>query len=342
MFGDVMAYRLTSKRFLHGALTLGMVALLVYYARTVHWDAAWRAIRSASPWLLFLAALANLATVGSKALVWWIFLRPVGAPSLGLAMRATAAGAGINNLLIANSGEAARAVLVTRSSEATGTGVVAALALERLFDFIGYVLVLIGAAFLLPLPEDVARWRPAAVATLGAIVVVLIALLAHAPQAPPPGQKITGVVARARAGFERFIERLAHIVTLRRMGAALALTVVNWGTQIASYHLTAVAAHFPISVAGSITAMLLVNVGFLARATPGNVGFFQFVYAATAQAMGLSKDAAVGVALLLQVVQNVPVTVLGAALAPDLMLAARKKKLPPAPAPADGAEGSAM
>src|SRR6185312_10746373 len=157
---------------------------------------------------------------------------------------------------------------------------------------------------------------------------VLIALLAHAPHPPPADQEITGTVARMRAGFERFIERLAHIVTLRRMGAALVLTLVNWGTQIASYHLTAVAAHFPISIAGSITAMLLVNVGFLARATPGNVGFFQFVYAATAQAMGLSKDAAVGV--------------LGAALAPDLMLAARKKKLPPAAAAADGAEGSAM
>jgi uncharacterized protein (TIRG00374 family) len=336
-----MALRLTNKRFLHGALTLGMVALLVYYARTVHWDAAWRAMRSASPWLLALAALANLATVGAKAVVWWIFLRPVGAPSLGLAMRATAAGAGINNLLIANSGEAARAVLVTRSSEASGTGVVAALALERLFDFIGYVLVLIGAAFLLPLPESVARWRPEAVAMLGAIVVVLIALLSHAPHAPPPTEVITGAVARMRAGFERFIERLAHIVTVRRMGAALVLTVVNWATQIASYHLTAIAAHFPISLAGSITAMLLVNVGFLVRATPGNVGVFQLVYAATAQAMGLSSDAAVGVALLLQIVQNVPVTVLGAALAPDLMMAARRKNIPHPGASADGVEGSA-
>ena len=332
-----MAVRLTSKRFLHGVLTIGMIALLVYYARTVHWGAAWHAIRSASPWLLLLAALANLATVGAKAVVWWIFLRPVGAPSLGLAMRATAAGAGINNLLIANSGEAARAVLVTRSSEASGTGVVAALALERLFDFIGYVLVLIGAAFLLPLPQNVVRWRPEAIVVLGAIVVVLIALLVHAPHPPPVGQVITGVVARVRAGFELFIERLAHIVTVRRMGAALLLTGVNWGTQIASYHFTAMAAHFPISLAGSITAMLLVNVGFLVRATPGNVGVFQLVYAVTAQALGLSKDAAVGVALLLQVVQNGPVTVLGAALAPDLMLAARKKK-----APAMGAEETAM
>lgn len=331
-----MTSRLTNKRYLHGALTLGMVALLVYYARTVNWDAAWRAIRSASPWLLFLAALANVLTVVSKALVWWIFLRPVGAPSLGLAMRATFAGAGINNLLIANSGEAARAVLVTRSSEASGTGVVAALALERLFDFIGYVLVLIGAAFLFPLAASVARWRPEAIAMLGAIVVVLIALLSHAPHPPPADRAITGVFKRVLAAFERFIERLAHIVTIKRMGAALALTVVNWGTQIASYHLTAIAAHFPISLAGSITAMLLVNVGFLVRATPGNMGVFQLVYAVTAQALGLSSDAAVGVAVLLQVVQNGPVTVLGAALAPDLMLAARKRKAAPASAEQPG------
>ena len=56
------------------------------------------------------------------------------------------------------------------------------------------------------------------------------------------------------------------------------------------------------------------------RATPGNVGVFQLVYAVTAHTLGLSKDAAVGVALLLQTIQNVPVTVLGAILAPDLLL----------------------
>jgi len=115
---------------------------------------------------------------------------------------------------------------------------------------------------------------------------------------------------------------------------------VNWGTQIASYHLTAIAAHFPITLAGSITAMLLVNVGFLVRATPGNVGVFQLVYAVTAQAMGLSADAAVGVALLLQVVQNGPVTVLGAALAPELMVAARRKKPPFTTAGKAGAKGA--
>jgi len=80
------------------------------------------------------------------------------------------------------------------------------------------------------------------------------------------------------------------------------------------------ATHFPITVAGSIAAMITSNVGFLMRLTPGNVGLFQFVYALTAQALGLPKDAAVSTALLLQIVQNVPVVLLGTAVSPALVL----------------------
>jgi uncharacterized protein (TIRG00374 family) len=308
-----------------------VIALLVLYARTVHWGAAWRAIRSASPMLLVLATLANLVTLLVKAVTWWIFLRPAGVRSFGLALRATAAGAGINNILIANSGEAARAVFVTRISQARGSAVLAALALERLFDFVGYIILVICAAFLLPMPHDVMRWRSAAVGTLLAVVILFAILLRQSPsEAVVAGASPTTLLARLRAHGARFVGSLGAMVSLPRLGAALALTGVNWGAQIVSYHLTAMAAHFPISLVGSITTLITVNVGFLLRATPGNVGVFQVVYAVTASALGLSKDAAVGVALLLQTIQNVPVTVLGAALAPNLVMA-RGPDAPPTP-----------
>ena len=314
------------KRLLNTVITLGMLAVLVYYARTVHWAAAWREIRSASPSVLHLAALAGLVTLAAKGFTWWLFLRPSGSPSLGLAMRATAAGAGLNNLLVANGGDAARVVLVTRNSEASTTSVLAALALERLFDLIGYVLLLIGAAFSLPLPHDLERWRPAAIGVLAAIVLGLVALLARAPRVHARETVGRGLVARGLAALEHFIERLAFMVTVRRVVIALLLTIVNWGAQLISYHLTAVAAHFPISIGGSVTVLLAVNVGFFVRATPGNVGVFQLVYGVTAQALGLNRDSAVAVALLLQLIQNLPVTILAIAIAPDLLLHWRERR----------------
>jgi uncharacterized membrane protein YbhN (UPF0104 family) len=63
------------------------------------------------------------------------------------------------------------------------------------------------------------------------------------------------------------------------------------------------------------------------RATPGNVGVFQLVYGVTAEALGLHRDSAVAVALLLQLLQNVPVTLLGVAIAPGFILHWRDRRV---------------
>jgi hypothetical protein len=74
---------------------------------------------------------------------------------------------------------------------------------------------------------------------------------------------------------------------------------------------TAVAAHLPLSLAGSVAAMLAVGISFLVRATPGNLGVFQVIYAFTVRPFGVGEGAAVAVALLIQTLQVVPVVVAG-------------------------------
>jgi len=90
---------------------------------------------------------------------------------------------------------------------------------------------------------------------------------------------------------------------------------------VATYQLTALAAGFPITLVGTTAALLAVNLGFAVRATPGNLGVFQMMYAVTAAGFGLSADAATGVALLIQAQQILPVTVLGLLAAPDMLRA---------------------
>jgi hypothetical protein len=72
-----------------------------------------------------------------------------------------------------------------------------------------------------------------------------------------------------------------------------------------------------LCVFGTVAAILAVNLGFALRATPGNVGGFQFMYAISAAGFGMDKDQAVAVAFLIQAQQIIPVTLLGVALAPD-------------------------
>jgi uncharacterized protein (TIRG00374 family) len=316
-----------AKRALRWVFSIAMLVAVVLYGRTIDWATAWAAIRSASWPILLIATLANFITLGAKAVTWWIFLRAVGVPSLSLAVKATVAGAGLNNILVANSGDAARAVFVTRASGASSAAVLAALALERLFDLIGYIVLMAGAAYLLPMPHEVARWRLAAVGVLLGIVVLLGVLLRRSPAIAGVTVYPAGIVGRVRTYLDRFMGSVRHILTLERISLAMLLSLVNWAAQIVTYHLVAVAAHFPISIVGSVTTLITANVGFLVRATPGNVGVFQVVYGVTAEALGLNKDSAVAVALLLQVIQNVPVTLLAIVIAPDLLLHWRDRRV---------------
>lgn len=308
-------------------LTLLILALLVVFATKVNWHKIWASMSTVSRPMLLAAALVNLLSIVVKALRWWVFLRPIGATSLPLAMRATFAGAGLNNVLVANGGEAARVVFVSRIAHITSAKVVATLALERLFELVGYVVLLSLAATFLDLPQSVDRVRPFAIIALVAMGALLVWLLRRPDVVEAvAGPKPATWQGRLKRYGARFVGTIATVSSGPRFIAALLLSVLAWGLQVATYQMTARAAHFPITVVGTIAALLLVNLGFLFRLTPGNVGVFQTAYAAAAVAFGLDQNQAIAVAVLIQAQQILPVTALGVALAPEFIFKAQKRR----------------
>ncbi|HEY8176121.1 MAG TPA: lysylphosphatidylglycerol synthase transmembrane domain-containing protein [Gemmatimonadaceae bacterium] len=323
---------------------LAILVALVEFARTVNWHETWLAIRSTSPGLLVAAALVNLLSLVLKGVRWWIFLRPIGVSSLWLAMRATFAGAGLNNILIANGGEAARVIFVARAAHVPSATVLATLALERLFELVGYVVLLALAVTFLSLPPSLERTRPFAIASVLIVIGLLVYLVKHPEKAELPTLEGESLLARAKTYGRRFLRTLTGISTGPRFAASLLISVVVWGLQVWTYQLTAEAAHFHLSTVGTVAAILAVNLGFAVRATPGNVGVFQMMYAVTAAAFGLDKDQATAVAFLIQAQQILPVTIIGLAAAPHLIFAKRRKTarpdnvLPGEPQPSDQSE----
>ena len=315
------------KHTLHLGLTALILVMLVLFARKVNWHATWAGIRTASIPLLVAAALLNLTSIVVKAVRWWVFLRPVGARSFRLALKATFAGAGLNNVLVANGGEAARVVFVSRSAHVPSATVLATLALERLFELVGYVTLLSLAASFLDLPSSLERVKPFAIATLIGMIALLGWLLRRPNViAELAGPKPPSWHGRLKAYLAKLGRTIGAVSNLPRFAAALLLSVAAWALQVATYQMTARAAHFPMTTVATIAALLAVNLGFALRATPGNVGLFQAAYAATAVAFGLDRDQAIAVAFLIQAQQILPVTVLGVALAPEFILKKAKRR----------------
>ena len=311
-----------ARRLARWAAMAAAVALVAALARTVDWSESWRAMRSASPALLLAAGLVNLASLVVRGTRWWLFLRATGAPSWAVALRGAVVGSGLNNVLPANGGDAARVLLVARREGVSSAAVLATVALDRLVEFLSCVALLAAAPLVVPLPAALARWRvPGGIALV--VLLVLVGMLARraavaarepfAPAAALPEER-----GRLRAYLARFAAAMTGLPTPRRLAPALALSLLSWIGQALVYHLTARATGLPASLVASVAAMLAVNLAFLVQLTPGNVGIFQLLYALVMAAYGVSHDAAVGTAVVIQALQILPITLLALLLAPEL------------------------
>src|SRR5215210_5021785 len=174
------------KKGIRWALSAAILVFLVLFARTIDWHAAWNSMRHASLPLLAAAIGVNILSILLKGVRWWLFLRPLGIKSLPLAMRATIAGAGLNNVLVANGGDAARVVFVSRFSGVPSSTVLASVALEKLFDPIGFVILLVFGVIAFDLPPQFEAWKIPAVAAL-VVIVALLAFFVYATRNAKPG-----------------------------------------------------------------------------------------------------------------------------------------------------------
>lgn len=322
---------LRAGRTIRWVITGGILVFLVIFARTIDWSSAWQSIRNASLPLVAAAIAVNSLTLIAKGLRWWLFLKPAGSPSLSLAMRATAAGAGLNNVLVANGGDAARVVFVARATGIPSSTVLATLALERMFDPVGFVIMLVYGILAFSLPESLERWRIPAELALAAIAIFLVWFVYSSRHIKPgevveTGAHASGIRGKLKSYFAGFARSTRGLANGPRFAAALALSMVAWITQVWTFQYAAAAAHVSMPAAAALAALLATNLGLLLRATPGNLGFFQFVFALSTAPFGVNRDDAIAVSLLIQILQIVPMTALGVALAPEFIFSNSRER----------------
>lgn len=318
-----------TRHLLRGALLVVAVLLLARFARSVDWRETWRALRSASPALLLLATVANLASLLMRGARWSLFLRGAGVDDMPLALRGAVVASGLNNVLPASGGEAARVLMVARRAGVPPSRVAATVVLDRGVDALVFLVLLALAPHVVPLPGMLQRWGRVAGIVLVVLLAVVVPLLVRSasrrravagaladapePEAIPEGAPL---VARVRATLAQFGRAFGDIAGVRRLVPAFVISLASWSLQLATYHYTARAAGLPASPVASAAAMLAVNVAFLFPVTPGNVGVFQVIYALVMSAFALERDRAIAVALMIQAIQVLPVTAAALLVAP--------------------------
>lgn len=270
---------------------LVLPALLLWFVGYVIRTVRWRAILAGSP----TGTLVNL----------------FGVLMIGFAT---------NNLLPARLGEFARAYLLRRQTGLRKTFVLASVFLERVFDGLALVAIIV----LLSLSIDLPGWGQEVewVATalfVGIAIGISILLFRHELIG-----RLVEVVARplpARIGkfavgaYGAFVSGLSSMRNPGVVFGTTLLSVVVWAVEWAAYYAIANAFDLglsPTELAAACAFMLVVvNLGIMLPAAPGYVGTFQFFAVSALAVWGVPREPALAVAIVAHLTQYILVTAIG-------------------------------
>jgi uncharacterized protein (TIRG00374 family) len=303
-----------------GVVALGVAVSVVFLwlaVRNVDVDLFWEALRDCE-YLWLVPALAGLAVaVVIRAWRWRLLFAPETRPPLGAVTRALLVGQLFNVILPMRAGEAARIVVLhqeTRTSrvEAVGTAVV-----ERLYDVLALLLLVIAAAPFLPEVTWLDRAALLAGALLAVVVVGAVVVgrfgarpvrVVLAPLALLP------VVTRAHvdAAAERLVRGLGALHRPKLVLPAFVLSVVSWLVLAVSNWLVLVAFDLGLGYAAGVLILVTTTLSLVIPSAPGGIGVFEAGGVVALRAYGIDDSTALSVTVVLHALNVFPYVVAGA------------------------------
>jgi uncharacterized protein (TIRG00374 family) len=300
------------------AVTAGCVYLAL---RGVALHDASDALRDADlVWLVPAMPVFAVAIV-LRGVRWWALYDGPTRPPLRAVMYALLVGYFFNNILPARAGEAARVIaLHGRARETPRAEIIATVVVERVFDVLALLFVLLCAYPWLP---EISWLRNAAIfggvvtVALTVLIVVIVrydARAVHWLLSPLRRIKRDGVAEHVEVAA---INATRGLVALRRPAVAVrgvALTIASWVVLAISYWIlmSAFALHLPLAAAILVT--VAINLSLVLPSSPAALGVFEAATIIALDAFDVPHADALSYALVLHLLNLIPFLLIGAVL----------------------------
>jgi glycosyltransferase 2 family protein len=280
-------------------------------------------VRTAPLAPVLLSVIVSTLVFPIRMLRWRILLVPAAEGPIGVrpAWHAVAIGFMANNLLPLRAGEVLRAWAVSRLAPIRWSSAFASVAVERVFDALTVVGLLVAAllAGSLPpgvriagLPADTLAWRVGLIGLAGLLVAGVV--LAN----PAPAAALIRRVVPFRGIAERLVTLLdgvrAGVAALRspgRLAAIVAWSLAVWGVNALSFLLLFPAFGVPGNLSAALVLQAAIVFGVAVPSSPGYVGVFEAAIVLTLGLYGVPQDRALAYALTYHVTTFVPIILLG-------------------------------
>jgi uncharacterized protein (TIRG00374 family) len=274
--------------------------------------------------LVLLSVVVATMVFPLRAIRWRPILDPV-APGLpyGPLWRATAVGFMANSILPARAGELVRAYMLARETPVPFSAGFASLVVDRVFDGVIVILLMVLAMFDPRFPSDtLIAGRPASnYAGSGVVVLVAVALALYAIVFFPERlvrlyELFARRVAprfeeRGRRLLRSFADGLSVLRHPRRFLIVFFWALSLWLTQALAFWIMFRAVGIPTPFSAALFVQGLIVFGVAVPSTPGFFGPFELAAVAGLAVYGVDRSMAVAWALTFHVLSLIPITVIG-------------------------------
>ncbi len=302
------------RRALGAAVLLAAVAWAVY---GVDFATVFETWSNADQWLLLGVLGLTSADLLLRAVAWKVTIDPMKRAPLKHVLPSYLIGMFSNVVLPLKLGDIAGSYYLGRSEHISKVALLSTAVVQRVFEGVTLLFVIVWVAMLSSLPFLVRRGVvlfAVVVASAGGLLSIAVA----------NRQKIQRLVAYVlRRYFRRISAQVPDLLQSVFLGAAairnarvviaiVLLHLCSWSVQIAMIKLTADALHVDLDVLASAVVLIVVNIGIMIPLSPGNLGTYQLLFILALSLFTVGKSVALGFGVLYQVVQGVPVVVGGA------------------------------
>jgi uncharacterized protein (TIRG00374 family) len=315
------------------AISLLLTGSFIYlFARRFDVGAAGRALREARYLLVGGSLLVNLAAYLIRAWRWRVLMAPV-KKRIGMYNLTSTMFIGfmVSFLVPFRLGEVVRPVLLARREKVSTTATIATVALERLFDVMT-VMVLLLVYVLTSRGADVmasgngaeadqaavfVRHAVLGVGLLVAVALPLVIVLVLFPKAfarplkALHGRGHGGIAARISGTIEKLVAGLGVMRSRKRLAQAIALSFLMWLVIDWSILLGVRAFNLPLQFSDSLLLVVPLGVGIV-MPTPGGVGPYEYLcQVSLAGFWNVDQASAAAAAITLHAVTLLPTIALG-------------------------------
>lgn len=300
---------------------ISLIFLYLFF-RKIEFRSLWESLRMANYIYIIPAMIINLFTFVLRAKRWRYLLEPIKRIDTSSLFSATIIGFAANNLLPARIGELVRAYVIGKREAISKSSALATIVIERVFDGMMVILLLILVLFFPPFSDRVVTERLKGIGifitiTFGGAIVLLILLKRYT-------ELFKRLIKLILSPFsERFSKRVLDIVSsfvhglgVLSMGESLFFiiiySVVMWGLIIMIIYSLYPAFGLDYLPFFSIFFLEVIIVfGVMLPSAPAYIGTFHFACATALGVMGVEPDKAKSFAIILWSVNAIPVTLIG-------------------------------